>query len=80
MGKAWHTLGGLREQSRNGISPSGYVHDLGMWTAWPLSDTQAPGVRLTCTLAMYSVPLAIRLSWRSSPCSHCPSFFHRTLG
>lgn len=56
------------------------VLELGMWTTWPFSVTWAPGVRLTCTLAMCRVPLAIRLSWTSSPCSHCPSFFHWTLG
>lgn len=69
-----------KQRSRNGVSPREYFRDLGMWTVWPFSVTQGPGVRLTCTLAMYRVPLAIRLSCTSSPCSHCPSFFHWMLG
>ena len=52
----------------------------GTQTTQPFSVTWGPGVSLTCTLAMYRVPLAITLSWTSSPCSHCPSFFHWTLG
>lgn len=58
-------------------SPSGYllgVEHMDILSYLGLRD------RLTCTLAMYRVPLAIKLSWRSSPCSHCPSFFHWTLG
>lgn len=75
-------FGRSKQRRGSGVSPRGYFRDLGMWTAWPFSVTQSqsPGVRLTCTLAMYRVPLAIRLSWRSLPCSHCPSFFHWMLG